>query len=276
MNADAKKAKWFQFRQQSWGGFTGLPNRLVDGPAFSALNSAASVRGLVWFWQQAIYEKQEKKRGASSYVGRVEKIINNGEISFTYQAAGWRGLNARRFSRVIKELFRLGFIDIHRHGRGVKGEYTKFAISTRWMKYGTTEWKEISFPDNDHAGFSSEEFKKKQREQRHRGKNNGHKRPLPTDTDVRYSGAELLNNGHERPLKTTLDSNSQRTRTSASIDLAMHSETSKRRNKEGPKDGLKVKSTATAQFRPDDSIETSFWAEDEAMVMAFDRSDATN
>jgi len=208
MTPDAKKAKWIQTRQKTWSGFVGLPNRLVDSPAFVALGSAAAVRVLVWFWQEARYEEVRRRPGQESPIGRVDKVINNGKISFTYQQAEWRGMNPRRFSRVLKELHRLGFIDVAHLGRGVKGEYSKFALSVRWKKYGTTGWEEIPFPENFKEGFRAHP----------KGKNNGHKRPLLTDTNVRYEVVELPDNGHERPLKTKPDANSQRTRTSVSKD----------------------------------------------------------
>ena len=142
-----KKKRWLQFRLQASGGFVGLPNRLVDSKAFAALTQPERpVQVLVWFWQMAVYGKRGKKQGTESPIGRIDKITNNGELSFTYKEAEWRGLNARRFSRALKDLFRLGFIDITRHGRGVRGEYTKYAISTRWQAYGPSTGRRSPSP----------------------------------------------------------------------------------------------------------------------------------
>ena len=195
-NPEAKKKEWLQFRLQASNGFVGLPNRLVDGKAFAALTTGASVKTLVWFWQMAKYAKQRKKPGAESRIGRIDKIENNGELSFTFLEAQWRGIKQGRFSRALKELFRLGFIDISRHGRGVMGEYTKYAISTRWQKYETSEWQEIPYPENFHEGFRSDEYKEKRRKQSKKiTSNNGR---YPTSENGRYEVAELPHNVQKR------------------------------------------------------------------------------
>ncbi len=212
----AKKKEWLQFRLQASNGFVGLPNRLVDSKPFAALTTGASVRVLVWFWQAAEYSKGKKrKQGAEPVIGRIDKIRNNGELSFTYQEAGWRGMNARRFSRALKDLFRLGFIDIARHGRGVRGQYSKYRISERWKMYGTPEWQEIPFPENFREGFRSDTYRKRSK------KIADENIRYSTDENVRYEVGKQPHNGRKRPLKVADSSNSQRTKSSVSIDLAM-------------------------------------------------------
>lgn len=71
-------------------------------------------------------------------------VANNGEITFTYQEAKSKhGLNPQTFSKAIEELVAKGFIDIERPGTGVGKVPTLFAISERWRKYGTTEFKSV-------------------------------------------------------------------------------------------------------------------------------------
>ena len=222
----AKKEKWLQFRRQAINGFVGLPNRLVDSKAFASLTTGASVKTLVWFWQKVKYGKQGKKRGkwrgTESPIGRIDKIENNGELSFTYQVAEWRGMTSRRFSRALKDLFRLGFIDITRLGRGVKGEYTKFAISNRWQKYGTPDWQEIPFPENFREGFREDAYRKKSKK-----KIADENIRYSTDENVRYEVEEQSYNRRKRPLITSISRDTQRTKSSVSIDLAMGTATSK-------------------------------------------------
>lgn len=217
---NAKKKAWLQFRRQALGGFVALPNRLVDSKAFASLTTGASVKTLVWFWQMAVYEKGKKKAGAEPVIGRIDKIENNGKLSFTYRVAKWRGMNARRFSRALKVLFRLGFIDITRPGRGVPGEYTMYAISNRWQEYGTPNWKEIPFPENAHEGFCSESYKKSKK------KIADENVRYPTDENIRYEADKPADNGRKRPLIIPVSSDSQRTKSSVFIDLAMPLETS--------------------------------------------------
>ncbi len=213
MSEDAKRARWLDARRKAWSGFTGLPNRLLDSSAYSAIASATAVRTLSWFWQEARYEHGRRKPGVESPIGRIDKIINNGKISFTYQVATWRGMNHKRFARGLKELYRLGFIDVEHLGRGRRGDYTRFALSTRWQKYGTSDWIEIPFPENFHQGFGFRDQSKK--------KNNGRQRPLLTDMNVRYEVSKLGDNGRKRPLKYAPAADSQRTPTSVSKNLAM-------------------------------------------------------
>jgi len=258
---DAKKKQWLQFRLQASNGFVGLPNRLVDSKAFAALTTGASVQTLIWFWQMVEYEK--KRKGGESPIGRIDKMTNNRELSFTYQEAEWRGMKQGRFSRALKELFRLGFIDIARHGRGVKGEYTKYALSNRWQKYGTPEWKEISYPENYHEGFRSDEYKNKRRKQ---SKNNSvQKWTLPTSENGRYEGDESPHNVRKGTLIIAPGANSQRPKRDVSIDLAMPTETSEKAQRKVRTLNSRSKSKS-APIRRD---ENTCWAEDEPLVHSF-------
>lgn len=216
---NSKKSKWLQFRLQASSGFVALPNRLVDSNAFKALTTGASLQTLVWFWQMVEYEKRKRKvrKGrAETSVGKIDLIKHNGELSFTYQEAGWRGMTDRRFSRALKDLYRLGFIDITRLGRGVKGEYNKYAISNRWQKYGTPEWEEIPYPENFHEGFRSSVHPKKSKK-----KIADENVRYPTDENIRYEADKPANNGRKRPLIIPVSTDSQRTISSVSIDLVM-------------------------------------------------------
>ena len=257
-----KKELWQRFHLQASHGFVGLPNRLVDSKAFAALTTGASVQTLIWFWQMVEYPRGKKKQ-AEPVIGRIDKITNNGELSFTYQEAGWRGMKQGRFCRALKELFHLGFIDIKRHGRGVQGEYTKYAISTRWTKYATDQWKEIPYPENLREGFRSDEFKAKRRKQRL--KVSVQKRTLPTFKNGRYRGAKSPHNVQKCTLQTANFGDRQRSIMDVSIDLAMPIDSICRGSKV-QRSGNKVKSI----FGPfhNNDIPT-FWAEDEPMVATF-------
>lgn len=264
--SDARKKKWLQFRRQASNGFVGLPNQLVDSKAFAALTTGASVKTLVWFWGEAKYEKKKRKPGTESPIGKIDKIKNNGEISFTYQVAEWRGLKPRTFYRVLRELHRVGFIDVSRQGRGRKGEYTKYALSSRWQWYNTPEWKEIPFPEGFKEGFRSSEFQENQRKRRE--KSSGQKSPLPMDNKVPYEIGEALKSGQKSPLKMAVTSHSQRTKKSISIDSVMGCTTSKMNKKKVQTRNSRSKGTAAA-IRRDDNPDISFWAEDEPLVHFF-------
>jgi len=211
VNSDARKAEWLQMRRSTWSGFTGLTNKMIDSEAFQALRSVHSVKALIYFWQLAEYPRGKRKPGQESPVGNLSKILNQAKISFEYRIAGYRGLRLDQFSRALKELFRYGFIDFSRHGRGVMGEYSKFSLSDRWKKYGTPAWEEIPFPTSDRAGFTSDEFKKKRRERRGREKNSYGKAELLTTKSRSYFPLEsppllrkrVVNNDRLRPSVAT-------------------------------------------------------------------------
>jgi hypothetical protein len=209
MSEDAKRERWEQSRRKAWRGFTGLPNRLLDSAAYGALRPVA-VKPLSWFYQKIEYAKERRRPGMESPVGRIEKIVNNGKISFTYQEARWRGLSNKQFAHALRELHRLGFIDVRQEdlGRGVKGQYTRFSISDRWKKYGAPEWQEIPFPENFREGF------------RRKGKNNVQKGALQTSKKGRYEIVELPHNAQKGALETAVSPDPQRPIRDVYLDLA--------------------------------------------------------
>ncbi|MBW2709179.1 MAG: hypothetical protein JRD04_07860 [Deltaproteobacteria bacterium] len=65
-------------------------------------------------------------------------ILNNGELEYTYSEAEKRGLPRATFMRAIDTLIEHGFLDIsHSGGGGKKGDKSLYAISDRWLLFGT-------------------------------------------------------------------------------------------------------------------------------------------
>jgi len=194
-------------RRTTWGGFTGLTNRMIDSEAFQAVRSVHSVKVLIYFWQKAEYPRGKRKPGQESPIGNLSKITNQGKMSFEYRIAGYRGMRPDQFSKALRELFQLGFIDFSKHGCGVKGDYSTFALSDRWKQYNTPAWKEIPFPDSDtyKVGYRSEEFKERQRkrrEQEQREKSRYAKAELSTTGNRSYEASESVNDYGNAELKT--------------------------------------------------------------------------
>jgi hypothetical protein len=140
----------------------------------------------------------------------------------------------------LKDLHRLGFIDISRQGHGVRGEYTKYAISTRWQAYDTPDWQEIPFPKSFKEGFTSDEYIEK------RKKNSVQKRTLIAFENGRYEGSEPAYSVQKRTLKTPLSVNSQRSKTNVSIDLVMPTGSKKKSKKRSSAPDTGSKDIATA------------------------------
>lgn len=261
---EAGRKEWEQFRRQASIGFVGLSNKLVDSEAFKAVTSGSAVKTLIWFWQQAEYPRSRKK-GQDSPVGNIDKIINNGNISFTFRVAGWRGLTSGQFSRALKELHRLGFIDVMELGRGVDRKFTKFALSRRWEKYNRPGWEEIPFPENFREGFRIK------REKVNRAK-----------TNVINALKHTLGSGEIDSQRAQMRvENSPSGQFSTCANARIYRSGHGLKNLKGSKKkvsikGLKVQRTAAAQFQRDGNPEFTPWAEDEAMVMTFDGSEATH
>ncbi|MBM3205924.1 hypothetical protein FJZ41_03710 [Candidatus Shapirobacteria bacterium] len=132
---------------------------MLHSQAYGKLNYGPAIKVLNWFHEKVRYEVNRKKRGKERY-----RVKNDGELDFTYREAGFRGLTAQKFSKALRELNELGFIDIKRPGSALKGDWTIFTLSDRWKFYGTANFEEKEFPKSVHwinFGFGSK--RKRQR-----------------------------------------------------------------------------------------------------------------
>jgi hypothetical protein len=261
-------------RRTTWGGFTGLTNKMIDSEPFQALRSVHSVKVLIYFWQKAEYAKEKRKPGQESPIGNLSKILNQGEMSFEYRIAGYRGMRPDQFVTALRELFKYGFIDFEAHGRGVKGEYSKFSLSDRWKQYNTPAWKEIPFPIGERAGWASKEFKKKQQEKREKDRYG--KAELLTTALRSYSAPELPNDYGIAELKTPIITPPSTTESRSLLRSTMPltpTRTAKKVEKKVRTLGHGSKDAA-ATIRRDDNPDIFPWAEDEPLIHSF--SEATH
>jgi hypothetical protein len=121
-----------------------LTSDLIESDAFVSLSGKAAMLCLIRFHQKAYKKNVKRKQGGA----KEPLITNNGEIIFTYAEAKELGIkSSQTFFRVIKELVEeKGFIDIAEPGNWYEKEPTKFAISYRWKRYGTPEYKKVEKP----------------------------------------------------------------------------------------------------------------------------------
>lgn len=125
-----------KFDQRAWAK---LEADLIQSEAFCALSTANSVRVLIRFLQKRRFAKKRKNR--KNIYG--PEVTNQGQIIFTYQEASELGIKGKgTFQKCLKELVRLGFIDIEEEDQdgfrpGFGRMPTKFRISSRWKLYGT-------------------------------------------------------------------------------------------------------------------------------------------
>ena len=125
---------------------------LVTSRAFLNLTGVASQVYLLFLRRRRL-EKLGRK-GKEKWV-----ISNNGEIVFPYaEAENKFGITRPRFQRAIDKLVEHGFIDIVHSGGGMVKDISKYAISDRWVKYGTNDFIHKR-RDKDTRGLG---FKKKE------------------------------------------------------------------------------------------------------------------
>lgn len=89
------------------------------------------------FLMKRVVAKGKAKPGAA----RRWHITNNGQIEYTYSEAEKKGIPRASFMRSIDKLVEHGFIDIaHSGSGGVKGDKSLYAISERWIDWGTVNF----------------------------------------------------------------------------------------------------------------------------------------
>jgi hypothetical protein len=118
---------------------------LLHSKAYRNLTYGPAIKVLNWFHEKVKIEVNKKKRGKDRY-----RIVNDGDIDFTYREAMLRGLTAQKFSKALRELHQFGFIDINKPGSALKGDFTVFALSDRWKAYGTRDFLSHEFPKSVH------------------------------------------------------------------------------------------------------------------------------
>jgi hypothetical protein len=117
---------------------------LIESDAFLNLSGKAAMLCLIRFHQKAYKKNVKPKRGGA----KQQLITNNGEIIFTYAEAKELGIkSSQTFYKVTRELVEeKGFIDISEPGNWYEKEPSKFAISYRWKRYGTSEYEKFEIP----------------------------------------------------------------------------------------------------------------------------------
>jgi hypothetical protein len=125
-----------------------IERKLLKSKVFRSLNGTEKTV-LMDFLLKRVMGKHGKK-GKESYF-----IQNNGEIEYCYSEAVKKTppIPAATFMRAIDKLVERGFIEVTSPGSGgKKGDKSKYAISNRWRKWGTFEFKECSRPKDKRRG----------------------------------------------------------------------------------------------------------------------------
>lgn len=112
-----------------------IENRLLNSEAFKQLKPI-SIKVLLIFLQKR--KRAEVKIGSGKR--KIWQTVNNGELVFTYAEAERYGISRGTFSRAIGQLSGVGFIDIIVVGTGISGASSLYAESSRWERYGMTDF----------------------------------------------------------------------------------------------------------------------------------------
>lgn len=119
-----------------------LPWDLLESKAFLELQGARAIRTLIRFYQKRTWIK--KRRGRPEF--------NGAGLAFTYGEARELGISTGQFHAIIRRLYELGLIEIEHQGGGLARDYSRFAISDRWRRYGTPEFEHKEKPRSCRPG----------------------------------------------------------------------------------------------------------------------------
>lgn len=156
---------WIKYKDKTKTWAIRINFELLHSEAYASLNYAPAVKVLNWFYEKVKVKVNKKKRRQGRY-----QVLNE-TISFPYAEAEHRGLNHRQFSKALKTLYRVGFIDIKKAGSRLKGDWTEYLISDRWKAFGTPKFKDKPWETSSkwrNFGFGSKEKPvKRKRGKRH-------------------------------------------------------------------------------------------------------------
>ena len=76
--------------------------------------------------------------------GGKRRVYECDNLVFTYAEAEYLGISRSTFHRSIKALVEKGFIDIEHQGGAYGRDYSRYALSNRWKKYGTEGFEKVS------------------------------------------------------------------------------------------------------------------------------------
>ena len=124
-----------------------IEHDLLNSKAFQSLKYVYSIKVLLWFYEKVRMEKNKHKRGFKRWT-----ILRDG-LTFTYEEAGVRGVANWQFTRALRELHSLGFIDFEKHGSGLMKDYSIYTLSDRWRLFGMPDFDEIQFPESKSYGY---------------------------------------------------------------------------------------------------------------------------
>lgn len=125
-----------------------LDRRLITSTAWLGLSGAAKSVFLLFRTKCCM---DGHRRGVG---GTGPRILNNGEITFSYKEAETKyGITRPRFRRAIDDLIDKGFLSIAKTGCGYRKLQTWYSLDERWRWYGTPEFQPRTRPSKGQYNF---------------------------------------------------------------------------------------------------------------------------
>lgn len=122
-----------------------LDRQLLDSRAYADLDGNSS-KALIRF----MCKRQVQISPAAGKRPKTVVILNNGQITYSYDEAEKHGYSRGTFVKVIDALIDHGFIDIAESGAGLFRSATFYALSDRWQKWGTPDF--VALPRKKRTG----------------------------------------------------------------------------------------------------------------------------
>lgn len=113
-----------------------VPWDMFQSPAFREL-SRSGICVLLRFLQKRTWIKDKRSRK-----GRIQ--FDGTGLTFTYEEAkDVLKISGAQFSRELKKLVELGFLDIEHQGGCYGKDYSRYTLSERWKAYGTPDFVKV-------------------------------------------------------------------------------------------------------------------------------------
>ena len=140
---------------------TYIKNEILTSRAFLSLKYPASYCVYLIFCLKLIFPRKDKEsRNRLNRTGRESTgPLNSRELQFSYrEAREFYGMSDGVFSRALRDLHRVGLIDVVKSGMGLKQSCNVYGLSERWRKFETDDFEDCEWPIDDPARYR---FKKK-------------------------------------------------------------------------------------------------------------------
>jgi len=118
---------------------------MIFSMAFNAIaKHGATVAVLLHILSRKPIDPKKKEQDRLQKLGQWPRPIE--PFSFPIREAKHHGMTEKGLSKGLRELHRVGFIDLHHHGSALRGDFSLFILSDRWRWYATESFQEMEWP----------------------------------------------------------------------------------------------------------------------------------